>query len=261
MLNPIAVARVLEGLGWLAANEALTGAALERLQKWFGLDPTGQLDVETERVIADRVLYGCGNADHQQSATICKWPTTRISYHVVRTPTSLPEEQARAAYRRAWESWEEVCGLKVTEVSDPNRANVLMDVGRGRRSGFDGQSGVLAWSELPCGNPVQLTQRYDLDERFGTTVGGGTILLENVACHEIGHAIGINHIAPALGQALMNPTYSSRVAKPLALDVNEATKRYGKSTSAPTTPPTERQVTITIKDPGAITINGKPYVG
>lgn len=260
MLTEAFIAETLFRLGWKGADEALS-SALAKFQGFYGLDQSGEVDKLTERAIAERVFYGCGNADNEQSGKVCKWNSKEISYHVARTPSGLNEVEAKACYRRAWESWEKVCGIRVTEVPNPERANVLMDVGRGRRADFDGPSGVLAWSQMPCGGQTQLLQRYDLDETFGVTPARGVILLENVACHEIGHALGISHIAPSLGQALMNPTYSARIAKPLALDIEEATKRYGKGASLPPTDPAPKQVTIVIQDPGVITINGRPFVG
>lgn len=260
MLTTAIIAETLIRLGWMGDADPIADA-IKRFQAFYGIADSGDVDPITERALVNRVLYGCGNSDAQQTGNICKWGTVNVSYFVARTPSGLTPDEARDAYRRAWTSWEEVCGLKVTEVKDASRANVVMDVGRGRRSDFDGPSGVLAWSQMPCGGGQQLLQRYDLDESFGLTAAGGRIVLENVACHEIGHAIGISHIAPSMGQALMNPTYSSRIPKPLELDIAEATRRYGKSTGTPPTPPpNEKQVTITIKGFEAIEVNGKPLV-
>lgn len=262
MLTEARVLDILVRLGWLAAKAAAPkaiNAAVKRFQEFYGLESDGEIGPVTTRAIVDRVNCGCGNRDVENArAGVCQWETANISYYVAATPSGLSEEEARDAYRRAWNSWEEVCGLVVTETANRNQAHVVMDVGRGRRAGFDGRSGTLAWSELPCGTK-QVLQRYDLDEVYGTSSAGGRIILENVACHEIGHAIGISHISPSAGRALMNPTYSPNVPAPLGPDIAEAVSRYGKKSATPTLPPTTgKQVVITITDAKLITVDGKP---
>lgn len=270
-MDQLQVVDLLKRLGWIAAELApqitppVVSAAIAAFQAFHGLDQTGDLSPATERTLGERVYRGCGCPDIQRATLegrLCRWPTGRVAYYIARTPGGVDPDAARQCYRNAWNSWRAVSGLDPFEVDTAEAAQVVMDVGRGSRNGFDGPNGTLAWSELPCG-AQQVLQRYDLAEDWATAApAAGRILLENVACHEIGHAIGLDHIAPQRGRALMNPIYSASVPKPLALDAADAVMRYGQPAAAPAppvgptppTPPTptgppatKRKITIEIE--------------
>jgi hypothetical protein len=99
---------------------------------------------------------------------------------------------------------------------------------------MDGQNGVLAESQLANGQSGQKWQRYDSGERWvnAERPNNFEIDLARVACHEIGHFIGIPHISQG---NLLQPTYDVRIRKPQAGDIREAQARYGKP--SPTAPP------------------------
>lgn len=184
-------------------------------------------------------------------AGVCKWPGGDVTWAVESHPSRLSFEDARDAYALAWGWWARVCGLRPRYTTNPRTANVLMGAGR-----IDGPSGTLAWSELPCGGAAQLRQRYDDAERWvvSETPAAGEIDLARVACHEVGHAVGIGHIGPG---NLLAPTYSSRVRKPQAGDIEEAVRRYGPPREAPpeAPPPAAAEITVTVRFE-----NGRPVV-
>lgn len=165
----------------------------------------------------------CGVTE-KSSGRICKWPTTDITYCITGFIPQLTQAEYRNAVRRAFDSWEAVCGLRADEVQGTG-GNLILQVGRGRRNNFDGPSGVLAWCEIPCGNVRQCQLRMDLDEKWTDKVDQPGIFVDAVLAHEIGHGIGIYHIES--GKALMNPTYSRGVDKPMPLDVSQGLMRYG----------------------------------
>lgn len=174
--------------------------------------------------MSEGILF-CGVTE-KASGRLCKWPSADITYSITGFIPQLSQDEYRAAVRRAFDSWEEVCGLRADEVQG-TAGNLILQVGRGRRNNFDGPSGVLAWCEIPCGNVRQCQLRMDLDEQWTDKVSDAGIFVDAVLAHEIGHGIGIYHIEN--GKALMNPTYSRGVAKPLPLDVSQGTKRYGEA--------------------------------
>lgn len=166
----------------------------------------------------------CGVSDSYGAGRLCRWPESvkkDITWTIIGNFTEFTHEETVAAFKEAWTYWEEVCDIKARYVSRSSQAYVVIDVGY-----IDGSSGTLAWSELPCSSSArQLDQKYDSGERWiiSATPRNG-IDIVRVACHEIGHVIGISHIGP---DNLMAATYSSKIRKPRGGDIIEARKRYG----------------------------------
>lgn len=187
----------------------------------------------------DGLLF-CGVTE-KASGNVCKWPTPDITYSITGFVPNMTQAEYLDAVRRAFDSWEAVCGLRADEV--PGTAgNLILQVGRGRRNNFDGPSGVLAWCEIPCGNVRQCQLRMDLDENWTDKVNSPGIFVDAVLSHEIGHGIGIYHIEGP--QALMNPTYSRGVSRPMPADISQGQSRYGvirpRTPTPPVTPPTPK---------------------
>lgn len=172
----------------------------------------------------------CGVRDSEMARdSICRWPSPDITYAITGIVPGWSKEQYRAVVRESFDSWQRVCGIQAREI-DTSDANLIISVGRGRRSNFDGPGGTLAWCELPCGNVRQCLLRMDLDERWTQD------LVPKVLKHEIGHGIGIKHIDPRIGRALMNPVISE-ISEPQPLDIAEAVKLYGPAIVAPVPEP------------------------
>ena len=112
-----------------------------------------------------------------------------------------------------------------------------MSIGAGRRDQFDGPGGTLAWAQLPPGNSFngQLLCRFDEAETWVLNRNQRGVLLVNVACHEIGHLLGLRH--SNVQTALMAPFYSPGVTKPqLKDDVTRIQRLYGRPTGNPNPP-------------------------
>lgn len=173
-------------------------------------------------ILSDGLLF-CGVTE-KASGQICKWPSPDITYSITGFVPQMTQSEYRAAVRRAFDSWEAVCGLRADEVSGTS-GNLILQVGRGRRNNFDGPSGVLAWCEIPCGSVRQCQLRMDLDEQWTDKSAEPGIFVDAVLAHEIGHGIGLYHIES--GQALMNQTYKRGVSKPMPLDASQVLMLYG----------------------------------
>lgn len=238
------IKKFLIDFGYLASgdedNSHAVSVAIGKAQEIYGLPVTGEADEMTVRALARTPR--CGVSDvHAARDAINRWGLTHLTYAIEATPNGrdLTPDAAAHAITRAFTSWSVICGLTFERVSDSDRANLLVGVGRGRRAGFDGPSGTLAWAELPPsdGHRGQLQMRFDLDENFVVTESATGIRLENVACHEIGHLVGLSHTN--VGGSLMLPTYSPRISTPQADDIERARTRYGQPKQVPVPlPPT-----------------------
>ena len=178
--------------------------------------------------------------------SVCKWSQKKLTWTITGSLPGISSEQLQAAYRKAWGYWSAVCGVEPEfDGYNVTQSNVQMGTGA-----IDGGMGTLAWSQLPCQpNVVRLQQLYDNKEQWVITEGitqGGQIDLIRVAAHEIGHVLGIPHLA--VGN-LLAPTYSPALHKPQAGDIAEAVRRYGPVTMAPPPPPPTEEITVTFAQP------------
>jgi hypothetical protein len=217
------------------SHEALQ-SAIAAAQQAYGLPMTGDMDPMTERVL-ERTPR-CGMTDEpQHKIGSPHWGVETVTWCLTTHPTGvgLTPAAAEGAIAQAFVNWSAVCGLAFKQVQNQQEANIVMGVGRGRRANFDGPSGTLAWMELPNQEDYRgrVSGLYDADEPW--TLSGQGILLVNVACHEIGHALGLMHSQS--GNQLMSPTYSSRVPAPLSEDVQRIQRLYGPPKQKPDEPP------------------------
>jgi hypothetical protein len=177
----------------------------------------------------DELLYVCAVPDSLGTGRICKWPTERVTWAVTGLLPGISEGEQLDAYAVAWQRWADVCGVRPEYTRNARTAHVLMGSGR-----IDGPSGTLAWSQLPCGEVQQVEQRYDTLDVWCVCHEGmpprGKIDLVRVACHEIGHALGMPHIGEG---NLMAPVYSVHVWTPQRGDIEDMIRRYGPRRVAP----------------------------
>ncbi len=165
------------------------------------------------------------------------WPTKNITYWVDYSTVpqlrpALSNDMVSAAFKQAWNWWAEGLDIEPQEVTDPSAALVTI-----RFEKMDGPNGVLAESYLADGTLNPKTQRYDSSERW--TVGppaSGLLSLPTVACHEIGHVLGLGHDDPT-APAVMRPVYSASLPREQARDYSRMIALgYKKRIAAPTGP-------------------------
>lgn len=216
--------------------------AIRLFQAFTGwLKQDGQLGPKTLEVMN---MPRCQVPDIQEVTESYKWRKNELTWYISRRDNDMTAAAWDAAISKAFLSWSDVADLKFTR-SNSARADIVLSTGQGRRDGFDGQGGTLAWMQLPRGNNYDgsLLGRFDVGESWlpvGSNQRG--ILLENVACHEIGHALGLVH--SRVSSALMAPFYSRNISRPQARDdVQRIQKLYGK----PSGPPNDPTTKITIK--------------
>jgi hypothetical protein len=187
----------------------------------------------------------CCNPLRAAGDGIARWSGPNVTYNCTSLVSGLSSilgsEVVLRAYRKACSSWNDVCGIRLAEVN--TSGNIVSSAGR-----IDGSSGTLAWSYLP-GVPSymkeQLKQLFDNSEKWTEQ------WLQEVACHEVGHAIGLDHSQDR--NALMYPfSHNGSLPVPQAWDVAEAVKRYGPPVPVvPRDPDPEAP-----KDPSAPQIGG-----
>jgi len=232
--------------------------AIKHFQTFFGINANGHMDASTIRAM---VMPRCGVPDifpMRQQATQDgampiqgRWNKRKLRYAVQRYVNGLSVNDQHEIIRLAWKSWSDVCDLTFEQISDATSADIVISTGGGARDQFDGPSGTLAWAYLPTGDDRQLLMRFDIAETWVKDPATRGILMLNVAAHEFGHLLGLDH--SKVNSALMAPFYSPAVAKPQNNDdVRRIQSLYGPAKDVPVTPPAtptipgDKSTTITI---------------
>lgn len=172
----------------------------------------------------------CGVPDNVGSVD-CLWPFRDVEVYAEGAIGSL---FLADAVEWALAQWNAVCGIRLRMSANRKTAHVLCKPGH-----LDGPSNVLAQCELPCGfSPHswrQLNMTCDLSEALvlAENPPAGKIDAGRMVCHELGHGLGVGHIASG---NLMAPTYSNSIRAPRNGDVVEVRARYGLP-AAPTPVP------------------------
>ncbi len=135
----------------------------------------------------------------------------------------------------AFAAWSAVADITFIEVADNgNPYNSSGAVGDIRISGhlFDGANGTLAHGYYPPVNGVTAAGdiHFDTQDTWKIGFGGPGFDIFQVAAHEIGHAIGLDH--SSIANSLMNPYYSEAFHGLQADDVAGAQKLYGPAATA-----------------------------
>lgn len=253
MLHNVAVNRsdlvtLLRGWGYLGPDEPSDGeltAAVARYQAWNGLDADGVVGPRTVHQMTSPMR--CGLPD-MMSDQMCAWPQKKVTYLPRLQLPAIDEAEMLRAFDTACQQWNAVCGIQLTRVGG-KPANIVADSGTGQQNNLDGRGGTLAWSYLPCGQNANgsLQQMYDTGEAWSFN------MLVAVACHEVGHAIGLSHLTAG---NLLAPYYNAAITKPQAGDIAEAVKRYGPPSPAvpPVTPGAAPMVNV------EVVVGGVKYV-
>jgi hypothetical protein len=164
-----------------------------------------------------------------------------LTYYISGVPSSLSQAAVNAAIRTALNVWSAVANITFTQTTQPNQARSLDLTFRP----IDGEGNSLAQGYYPDDvTPGRIAGdvQFDTSEPWevGNTQGDAAYDLVEIAVHEIGHALGLDHSNVA--GAVMAPTVSpSRSFSSLAsADVAAIRTLYAprSAESTPTTGPT-----------------------
>lgn len=192
------------------------------------LSATGQLDNATVRSLTSVRFCQLPERFVLDAANPARWKNQPIIWGFS-TQFQLPgfsRENLAECFMWAFRQWELVCDItfKYTESANDDK-DITITSGR-----IDNAGNTLAWSEMPTSpsHNSPLTQKFDSSEPyiFSSNPPPNRIDLGAVACHEIGHAIGIPHL-PTNSRSLMAPIYSPAIRTPQAGDIAAAKLRYG----------------------------------
>lgn len=142
-------------------------------------------------------------------------------------PEAFTSFGVRAVFRQAFDAWSEVANIEFVEVREQGEAvsygyasDIRIVFGR-----IDGLGGTLAVARLPIVAPLP-TEGDIIIDSSDPSLGRDRSKLLAVATHEIGHAIGLEHV-DTLG-VLMNPSFQRDVITPQADDILGARQIYGR---------------------------------
>uniref|UniRef100_A0A7N6A606 Peptidase metallopeptidase domain-containing protein n=1 Tax=Anabas testudineus TaxID=64144 RepID=A0A7N6A606_ANATE len=177
---------------------------LKKMQEFFGLKVTEQLDASTLEVMR---RPRCGFTDvsnygHFEGRP--KWAKTLVTYRITDYTPDLSQSHVDATIAKALKVYSDVIPLDFKQITS-GTADIMITFKRqdhGDFSPFDGQGGVLAHAFSP-GEGMGGDTHFDEDESWTLTSSGTNLFL--VAAHELGHALGLAH--SQVQTALMFPTY------------------------------------------------------
>jgi hypothetical protein len=220
-----------------------TAGALRQFQKNYGLSPTGEADEATLHLIQRPRCgvpdFGPQNEPAEGLAPFvlrgCKYNRTDLTFAFSNSTSDLPGDRALEIVREAFRAWKEVSTLHITEVSLSEAPTFTVSWERGNHgdgSGFDDggtiQGNVLAHAFFPppCGGMFSGAIHFDEFEQWTDDASPGAIRLLNVAIHEIGHLLGLDH--SNIRNAIMFAFYDDAVDRLFKDDIEGIRALYGE---------------------------------
>uniref|UniRef100_A0A8C6PLZ6 72 kDa type IV collagenase n=1 Tax=Nothobranchius furzeri TaxID=105023 RepID=A0A8C6PLZ6_NOTFU len=148
---------------------------LKKMQKFFALQETGEIDDKTVEVMKKPRCGVPDVANYNFFHRKPKWQKKDITYRILGYSLDLDEEVINDAFFRAFKVWSDVTPLTFTRIMD-GEADIMVNFGRNEHGDgypFDGKDGLLAHAFAP-GPGIGGDSHFDDDEQW--TLGEGQVV-------------------------------------------------------------------------------------
>jgi len=214
--------------GYLPQSTLETGAlvtgnqfsnAISNLQKFGGLEITGELDPDTIRLMSAKrcgvhdVSSGFRNRRRRYALQGEHWTRNNLTWSLTRFEghSGVGRQQVVQEIHTALNVWSSYSNLKFTYLYDSDQADIRISFHKGYHGDgypFDGAGAVLAHAFFP-GSGRGGDAHFDEEEKWiidGVVEKYDEIFLFPVALHEFGHSLGLSH--SSVPGSVMFPWYS-----------------------------------------------------
>ncbi|KAM8835784.1 macrophage metalloelastase-like [Synchiropus picturatus] len=188
---------------WRSALDSFE-ETLKKMQEFFGLEVSGQLDTNTLQVME---LPRCGFNDVTRYSHFDgqpRWDKPVVTYRITKYTPDLSRREVDDTIAKALRVYSDVIPLDFKQIYAGTADIMILFQAQdhGDFAPFDGPNGVLAHAFSP-GEGRGGDAHFDEDENWSITAPEANLFL--VAAHELGHALGLAHSQDQT--ALMFPTY------------------------------------------------------
>ncbi|MBN3317899.1 MMP2 collagenase, partial [Atractosteus spatula] len=145
---------------------------LKKMQKFFALPETGEIDQKTLEVMKKPRCGVPDVANYNFFPRRPKWEKNTVTYRILGHTPDLDEETIDDAFARAFKVWSDFTPLQFNRIMD-GEADIMINFGRwehGDGYPFDGKDGLLAHAFAP-GPGIGGDSHFDDDEQW--TLGEG----------------------------------------------------------------------------------------
>jgi predicted Zn-dependent protease len=218
--------------------------AIKNLQFEAGLDQTGTWTNETLHLLS---VPRCGvkwaSRTKRFVTSSLKWKNisetgeTMVTWHLKNTARNLTLATTISIFHMVFDLWSQHANINFTYMSIETNADIIIEFlygDHGDGTNFDGPGNILAHAFYP-GTSYGGDAHFDIDEEWDIYGYNDNISLLNVALHEIGHSLGLQH--SSITNSIMYAWYISPIFYLSEDDILGIRELYGfrMSTSSETT--------------------------